>query len=211
MRVRIVGLRAAPLLTVALAVVTAVTACSYSVVVQSPTPAPVGPGIATEVPLEPTPWPNGTIGAYGLRIDPGLLSNIPSIVGGNPLVEDVAVESAALDDSHYATAFSAYYVAHIGSITDINYVEVGIGALKDEAQSQDFYTAWRDDWFKAACSQAGGIGSTGKDSINDLPFDVATCTGGVNAYTLSVNNGILLSIIDLGPRRLGRELIQGIN
>ena len=63
--------------------------CSYNVVAQTPTPEPTGtgvrPGIATQVPIEATPWPNGTVGADGLRIDPSLMSNIPSIVGGNPL------------------------------------------------------------------------------------------------------------------------------
>ena len=198
-----------------LAVVAAVVAgCNYSVVVQSPTPVPTGtdtrPGLASQVPLEPTPWPNGTTGAYGLRIDPSLMSNIPAVVGGNPLVEDVLVESSALDDSHYAAAFSSFYVAHIGMITDANFVQVGIAALKSDAQRQDFYTTWRDDWFKASCSQADGIASTTVERINDWPVDVATCNGGVDAYTLSLDNGVILSIVDLGPRRLGRQLIQGI-
>ena len=110
MRLRIVGLPGALLARLvrprtgptaatlaALAVVTAVSlsGCSYNVVAQTPTPEPTGtgvrPGIATQVPIEATPWPNGTIGADGLRIDPSLMSNIPSIVGGTPLVEYVEV------------------------------------------------------------------------------------------------------------------------
>jgi hypothetical protein len=215
MRVRIVGLRAAFLLAVAALTVLAAAAsgCTYSVVVQSATPSADRPGLATgtEVPIEPTGWPGGTTGAYGLRIDPSLMSNIPSIVGGNPLIEDVLVESAALDDSQYASSFSSFYVAHIGTITDLNFVQVSIAALEPDAQSEDFYTAWRDDWFKATCSQADGIGSTGVQSINDWQVDVATCTGGVDAYVLSLDNGLLVSIVDLGPRRLGKQLIQGIN
>ena len=76
---------------------------------------------------------------------------------------------------------------------------------------QDFYTSWRDDWFNATCSQADGIGSTSLQTINDWQVDVATCNGGVDAYTLSLDNGILVSIADFGPRRLGKELIEGIN
>ena len=229
MRLRIVGLPGALLARLvrprtgptaatlaALAVVTAVSlsGCSYNVVAQTPTPEPTGtgvrPGIATQVPIEATPWPNGTIGADGLRIDPSLMSNIPSIVGGNPLVEYVEVESAALDDSHYADAFSSYYAAHLGDITDLNWVEVTLGALKPDAQSQDFYTSWRDDWFNAACSQADGIGSTSLQQINDWQVDVATCKGGVMAYTLRLDAATLVSIMDLGPRRLGRQLISAI-
>ena len=214
MRVRIGRSMAATL--AALAVVIAfVSGCSYTVIAQTPTPEPVPtgvrPGVATQVPIEATPWPNGTVGADGLRIDPSLMSNIPSIVGGNPLVEDVEVESGALDDSHYADAFSSYYAAHLGDITDLNWVQVNLGALKPDAQSEDFYTSWRDDWFNATCSQADGIGSTSVQTINDWQVDVATCNGGVDAYTLSLDDGILVSIADFGPRRLGKELIQGIN
>jgi hypothetical protein len=226
MRVRIAGPLAGPLAATlagplapalaALAVAAAVVSgCTYNVIAQTPTPEPtptgVRPGIATQVPIGATPWPNGTTGAYGLRIDPSLLSNIPSIVGGNPLVEDAAVESAALDDSHYADAFTSFYAANLGDVTDLNWVQVNIGALQADAQSQGFYTSWRDDWFNATCSQADGIGSTSLQTINGWQVDVATCKGGVDAYTLSLDNGILLSIADFGPRRLGQELIEGIN
>ena len=209
------GLLAARLLAAALAVAAATSGCSYNVVAQTPTPLPIGtgtrPGLATQVPLEATPWPNGTTGAYGLRIDPSLMSNIPSIVGGNPLIENVAIESAALDDSQYAASFSAFYVARIGRITDLNWVQVSLASLKEDSQTQGFYLAWRDDWFKAVCSQADGVGTTDTQSINDWPVDVALCKGGVDAYTLNLDNGIMVSIADFGPRRLGKQLIQGIN
>jgi hypothetical protein len=189
-----------------LAATGAVAACSYNVVATSPTPGDrtIAP------PLTPTAWANGTTGAYGLRIDPNLLSNIPAVVGGNPLVETPDAEMAALNDPNYATAFSGYYVASIGTLSSLNWIEVSVGALKDDAQSQGFYTSWRDGWFKNACSQADGVASTGQESINDWQVDVATCNGGVDAYTLSLDNGVLVSIMDLGPRRLGRELIQAI-
>ena len=216
-RPRVAGLAARPLAALAAlaaALVLAAAGCSYSVVVGTPTPVPTAtgdrPALASQVPIEPTPWPNGTVGANGLHIDPSLLSNIPSVVGGNPLVEDVYVESAALDAAQYAASFSAFYAAHIGQLTDLNFVQVTVAALQPDAQTQDFYTSWRDDWFQAACSQAGGVGSTAQERINDWPVDIATCTGGVDAYTLNLENGILVSIVDLGPRRLGRQLIQGI-
>lgn len=202
----------AKLLAVALiSVAVAVSGCNYNVVVGSPTSGSQGPGLMTEVPIGATPWPNGTTGAYGLRIDPSLMSSIPSIVGGNPLVEAAQVEVGALDDPQYAKAFAAFYVAGIGAITDLNWVQVSIAALKVDAQTEDFYTAWRDDWFKASCSQADGIGSTSVTTINDWKVDMATCNGGVDAYALSLDNGILISIVDFGPRRLGHQLIAGIN
>jgi hypothetical protein len=214
MRLRIAGPLIATLAALGLAAAV-VSGCSYNVVAQTPTPEPpatgVRPQVAVQVPIGATPWPNGTTGADGLRIDPSLLRSIPSVVGGNPLVEDVAVESAALGDSHYADAFTSFYAANLGDVTDLNWVQVNIGALQADAQSEDFYTSWRDDWFNATCSQADGIGSTSVQTINDWQVDVATCSGGVDAYTLSLDNGILISIADFGPRRLGKELIEGIN
>jgi hypothetical protein len=202
MRVRIGGLLAAAIL---LAIAVVAVGCSHTVVVTSPTP------LATSVPILPTAWPNGTVGTFGLRIDPSLLSNIPSSVGGNPLLEDVGVELLALADPSYASPFDGYIVAHIDSVSDPNWLEVSVASLRDGAQTEEFYAAWRDSWFKTACSQADGIASTEVQSINDWPVDVATCTGGVMAYTLRLDNGILVSIMDLGPRRLGRQLIEGIN
>jgi hypothetical protein len=204
---RVAALRRVALLLAA--AVAAVAGCNSSAS-QGPTISP-GPVTETVVPIGATPWPNGTTGAYGLRIDPSLSSNLPSSVGGNPLQEDALIEAAALDDSHYAAAFTSYYVAGVGEITDLNWVEASLGLLKDGAQTEDFYKSWRDDWFQATCSQAGGIGSTSVQSINDWQVDVATCKGGVDAYVLSLDNGVLLSIADLGPRRLGKQLIQGIN
>ena len=202
MRLRIGGLLAAVVL---LATSVVAAGCYYTVVVTSPTP------LVTSVPIEPTGWPNGTIGTFGLRIDPSLLRNIPSSVGGNPLLEDVEFELLTLDDPHYASPFDGYYIAHLNSISDPNWLEVSIASPREGAQTDDFYASWRDSWFKTACSQADGIDTTTLESINDWQVDVATCNGGVMAYTLRLDNGILVSIMDLGPRRLGRQLIKGIN
>jgi hypothetical protein len=202
MRVRFAGLGAVLVLGI-----TGVAACSTGYV----TPPPPTQRPETEVPILATPWANGTIGKYGLHINPGLIANIPAVVGGNPLVEDTSLEIAAMDDAQYADAFSGYYVAHLNQVTDLNWLEVSVGERKADALDQDFYTSWRDSWFKTACSQADGIKSSGTEQINDWTVDVATCTGGVNAYTLALDNGDLVSIMDLGPRRLGRQLIAGIN
>jgi len=204
--------RIAAAILVILAASVVVAGCNNSVVV-TPPPGSVdtGTGLTTEVPIGATPWPNGTTGAYGLRIDPSLSNNLPAYVGGNPLVEDAGTEVLALGDRRYAEVFEAYYVAQVGSITDLNWVQVTVARLKGAAIGPDFYASWREDWFDSACSQAGGIGSTSKETINDWQVDLATCTGGVRAYTLSLSDGILVSIVDLGPRRLGRQLIEAIN
>jgi hypothetical protein len=188
----------------ALLIAAAAAGCGSAAITPSPTPMP------TAYSLLPTPWPNGTVGQYGLHIDPALIARIPAVVGGNPLVEDAAMEIAAMDDKSFADAFSGYFVAHLGDITDLNWLQVSVGTLNADAQGSDFYTSWRDGWFGTACSQAGGTSSTTQEWIGDWQVDEATCAGGVMAYTLTLDDKTLVSIMDLGPRRLGRQLITAI-
>jgi hypothetical protein len=191
-------------IALAAAAVVALAGCSYTVVVTPASPT------THDYPIEPTPWPNGTIGASGLRISPSLLSYIPISVGGSTLIEDVTQEIQALDDPAYAAAFTSYYAARINDITAPNWLLVTLQERKPDAQNEEFYAQWRDDWFKVSCSQAEGLGSASTETINDLTVDIGSCNGGVVSYVLALDNGVLVSMMDLGPRRLGRQLVQGI-
>ena len=182
--------------------------CSYTVVVTKPGPS-FDPN-ATDRPIGATPWPNGTTGANGLRIDPSLSGHLPSYVGGNPLVEDAGSELIDVANNSYAQGFDSMYVAQVGDITSLNWVQATLASVKGGVIDPGFYTSWRDHWFKIACSQAGGVSATATAAIQDWDTDTATCSGGVRAYTVNLGDGLLLSIIDLGPRNLGRELIQAL-
>jgi hypothetical protein len=191
-------------LVAAIALAAALAGCTYTVVV---TPTPLG---SFDRPIAPTPWPNGTVGACGLRISPSLLYGLPTTVGGSPLVEDTLLEVQAMDDSAFCSAFTAYYATQIGDLTDANWLVATFEQPKEDAQNQDFYDQWRDSWFKTACSQADGLDTTASETINDWRVDVGHCKGGVDAYVVALDSGLLISAMDLGPRRLGRELIQAI-
>jgi hypothetical protein len=80
-----------PRFAAVLVLVLAAAGCTYTVVV---TPTPAG---SFNRPIVPTPWPNGTVGACGLRISPSLLYGLPTTVGGSPLVEDTLLEVQAQD------------------------------------------------------------------------------------------------------------------
>lgn len=196
MRARLVALAAA--LAVALA------GCSYTVIVTPASPT------SYNRPILPTPWANGTTGASGLRISPSLLFGMPTTVGGSPLIEDVLQELQALDDPTYGSAFESYYAARIGDITDPNWLLVTFEELKPGAQNEEFYASWRDGWFATACSQADGLGSTSVETIDGWSVDLGTCKGGVLVYVLAVDNGVLISMMDFGPRRLGRQFVEAI-
>jgi len=184
------------------AVAVAASGCGTSV-------ATTTPG-ATTVRIGVTPWPNGTVGRYGLRIDPTLLSKLPAQVGGNPIVESADAEAQDLDNPDLPASFDGIAEGGLGDITDANWLRVSIGRLRPEAQTDDFYANWTDQYDQGVCSQADGVASVQQQTIADRSVEVATCKGGVIAYTVRIADDILVSAQDLGPRRLGRQLIEAL-
>ncbi len=191
-------------LALAMALVVIAAACF------SCSPGPTSPPLETEVPIGATPWPNGTVGQYGLRIDPSLLAQLPGDVGAYPLAEDAETEMEALDDADLAKTFDSYAAASIGEISDDNWLRVVIGHLKPASQTADFYTAWVEQYASGACSQADGVSTSGQQTINDWIVDTATCAGGPVVYTLALGNGTILSMFGFGAKDLGRVLIDAL-
>jgi hypothetical protein len=172
--------------------------------------APPPPATATPYSLTATPWPNGTVGQYGLRIDPKLLALLPKYVSGIPLTESPDSESQAMTDPNLPKSFDGYAAAGVGEITDTDWLVVTIGHLTAAGQGPDWYPSWRDDYAAGACSQAEGIANTSNVPIADWNVDVTTCNGGVIVYSMELDAEHVLSMYDLGPRRLGRQLIENL-
>lgn len=167
----------------------------------------------TAVPIGPTVWPAGTVGQYGLQIDPSLLGKLPATVGGLALVEDPGSESGALNNADLAKNLDGYAAASVGVIGDPDWLYVVVVRPKPaNLNNADFYTAWVEQYATGACSQANGVApNSGQQDINDWTVDVATCNGGPVVYTLVFGDGsLLLSMYGLGPRDLGRELINSL-
>jgi hypothetical protein len=196
-----IGRRVTVALTVLLVAAAAVTAC---VPAESPSPA------YTSVPIAATAWPGGTTGQYGLHIDPSLLAKLPHNVGAYVLNEDAATESEAMDNQDLAKNFDAYAAASIGEFADTNWLTLSIGHVKPEIQSPDFYSDWVIQYATGACSQANGVAATGQEDIGDWHVDRATCGGGLTVYSLSLGNGLILSLFGSGPADLSRKLIESI-
>jgi hypothetical protein len=154
-----------------------------------------------------TPWPAGTIGQYGLHVDPSLLGRLPSTVESLHLVEDATSEEQDMNNADLAKYYDSYAAAAIGIVGDANWLSVAIGVLKAEGQNADFYSSWVSEYATGACSQADGVVSTVEETIGDWNVDVATCAGGPVVYTLMLDGDTLLSMWGMGPRDLGRKLI----
>ena len=165
----------------------------------------------TQIPFGPSAWPSGTTGQYGLHIDPSLLGRLPRSVGAFPLVENTDSEMAALDDQDLSRTLDRYAAASIGELGDDNWLQLVIGHERPESQTPDVYTAWVDQYATGACSQADGVSGSTQPTINSWVVDVSTCAGGPIVYTLILGDGLLLSMYDLGPKDLGRMLINQLN
>jgi hypothetical protein len=173
-------------------------------------PATPPPPRYTAVAIGATAWPSGTVGHYGLRIDPSLLGRLPASVWALPLKEDAASESGALDNADLANSFDGYAAASIGFVTDPDFLYLVIGRRKPDKLDADFYTAWVEQYATGACSQANGVASSDQQTINEKTVDVSTCNGGPVVYTVSLEDGLLLSMWGMGPRDLGRKLIEAL-
>lgn len=180
----------------------ALAGCAGSVA--SPTPT------YTAVPIGPTAWPSGTTGQFGLRIDPSLLGKLPAHAGSLPVEEDAGSESESLKDADLANTLDRYVAASAGEIGDPDWLKISIGHFKVDSQNTDIYSAWVDQYATGACSQAGGVSGSGQETIGNFLVDTATCAGGVNVFTISLGDGIVVSMYEFGPKHLGRKLIESI-
>ena len=179
----------------------AVAACSPA---ESPTP------FATEFPIGPTPYPSGTIGQYGLHIDPSLLGKLPRSVDAYVLQEDALDENQAMDNKDLANSFDGYAAASIGQPGDTNWLTLVIGHVKSSVTFADFYPDWVSQYDTGACSQADAVASTGQSTIGGWIVDTATCGGGLDVYSLSLGDGLVLSMFGGGSAQLGTKLIESI-
>jgi hypothetical protein len=194
--------RAATALAILLVAVTlAIAACSPS---ESPSPD------YTAFPLGPTAWASGTTGQYGLHIDPSLLGKLPRTVAAKALVEDADIEAAALGNADLAKTFDNYAAASVGQVGDTDWFSLVIGHLRDQSTESDILPAWAEQYATGSCSQADGVASTSQQQIGDWLVDESICGGGPIVYTLSLGNGLILSVLEDGPGHWGRQLIQAI-
>ena len=163
----------------------------------------------TSVPIGATPWANGTVGQYGLRIDPSLLKRLPIAVGGIAMAEDADSEQALMDDATL-TDIDRMAGAKYGTLgNDTDFVQVWVIHFKADKQNGDAYGQWVDTYAAGACSQANGIADVSQETINNWLVDVTVCNGGpITAYSLAIGDGVTVSMFGMGPKDLGKLLIS---
>jgi hypothetical protein len=164
----------------------------------------------TAVPIGPTAWPSGTTGHYGLRIDPSLLGKLPAHAGALPVKEDPGSEAIVLDDADAAKTIDRYVAASAGGLADPDWLNIAVVHFKTESQNEDVYSNWVEQYAAGACSQASGVSGTDQQDIGDFRVDISTCAGGITVYTFQRGDSVVVSMYELGPKHIGRALIESI-
>ena len=195
-------------LTLALAALLAFGAAVGAGGCSSDTATPTTP--YTAVPIGPTGWPNGTVGQYGLHIDPSLLARLPQFVGAEPVTEDPLAEQLAMDQADMQKTFDAYAAAKVGDLGNTDWLKIVMGRFVAGSSTPDMLQSWQASYAQIGCSQADGVASNSQQTIKDWLVDVSVCSGGPTVYTLSLGSGVVVSILGFGPKDLGRRLIEAL-
>ena len=211
--------------TTAVAAAVAAVLATLALVVAACGPAPVGtttPPVASPV-ATPSPTPGSTPDrtdapgssatpespGSGVTEDASLLAVIPADVDGVAVQQEtLAFADAASDPSFVANVeAAAFFVA-----VDASDLASGVVArLRPGVFSDGFFRDWRDSYNEGACAQAGGVAGNAEAELGGRTAYITSCAGGLLAYHAYVDErGVIVSLISVGERRLGEQLVDGI-
>lgn len=156
----------------------------------TPEPAPASPGSA-------------------VTEDPSLLEVLPPEVAGIAVEhETLAFADAATDPAFAANVEAgAFFVA-----VDAADLASGVVArLRAGVFSDGFFRDWRDSYNEGACGQAGGVAGNAEAELGGRVTHISTCAGGLTVYHAYLDEpGLLVSLISVGERRLGEQLMRDL-
>lgn len=187
---------------------TATPPASVPVASAQVTPAPT-PG-STFGRTEP-PGSSGTPGSPGSGVveDLSLLSLVPADVAGVPVRPETLAYAEAASDPAFAAnvAAAAFFVA-----VDASDLASGVVAqLRPGVFSDAFFRDWRDSYNEGACGQAGGVAGNAEAELGGRTAYITSCAGGLLAYHAYLEDrGVIVSLISVGERRFGEQLMKGI-
>jgi hypothetical protein len=148
--------------------------------------------------------------AITVTIDPGLAHLLPSTVLGVPVVEATTTEDAARSSARFADAASGFAAVEAIKSGDSDLAIVSIVRLRPDASPSTFYGEWRPSYDDAACKPAGGVSTRETQQIGGRSVDVTHCVQGATLYHVWLGGeNVLVSVLDVGPSRLGRAIVEG--
>jgi hypothetical protein len=213
--------RANPALTlgvfvvIGIAIGTAIAVAQPSPLAPSPTRAPPS-GIAGSLPPPVTGVPSSSLreqpsASGSVPIDPSLLAQLPSTVGGLALVEDVETESHDAADPSHLVDLAGLAVAIAADPSTANLAVASVVRLKPGVYSDAYFRSWRESFDSGACSQAGGVAGSAEAVIAGHRTYIGHCAGGLLTYHVYLPaTASIVSIWSIGERRAGELIVQGL-
>jgi hypothetical protein len=208
-------------------VVIGVLVGSILAVMQLPRPSPTPLGKATVDAGSPSPPATGTPGSTispasstsstapsasaSIPIDPSLLGVLPAEVGGLPLTEDPATEATDAADPAHTVDLAALARGIVADPASGNLSVASVVRLKQGVYTDAYYRSWRDTFDEGVCSRAGGVAGSAESTIAGRTVFIGHCNQGVLTYHVYLaERGLIASIMSLGDKRLGEQLVRGI-
>jgi hypothetical protein len=179
------------------------------------TPTPMATAVMTPD-VVATPAPASTASPAATRPpvgavmqDPTLLEVLPESIDGVP----IALEAQAFTDAAADPAFAgSIEAAAFAVLVDGGDLASGVVARPVPGHfSEAFFRDWRDTYNEGACAQAGGVAANAEAELGGRTVYIATCAGGLRTYHAYLEEpGLVVSLLSLGERRFGEQLMAGI-
>jgi hypothetical protein len=195
---------------VALAVTLLVATCQPSSASPGSTPitAPASP-----VGAPGSPGGSGSPGPSGaLVVDASLLDVLPETVDGIAVLPAAETAARLLDDADLGRSASAVAVGLAIDVDDptgefavATVVRTRPGVMDDAYDEQ-----WRADYDAAACEPAGGVDTHDRTTLGGHAVETTACVDGARTYHARLADDVLVSITEVGQRRLGERMMAGL-
>jgi len=179
-------------------------------------PAPTPTSVATAAPAATSSASPDASASAGLDlvVDSGLLEVLPPTVGTVAMEGDPTTAASLVANPDLATSASAVAIARYvgpGDSSGDDLAVVSLVRLRPGIFSEPFFDTWRSDYDGSACEVAGGVvGSETVVTIGAATVHVGACVGGATTYHLHRDDDVLVSIIAIGPGKLGEDVIAGL-
>jgi hypothetical protein len=184
-------------------------------------PPPASPIGTSSPPVSGSPSsspsaPATSAGASGLKVavEPGLLVFIPGQVDGLTVTYDAESSARVAADPTLAAQIFALAIAIAvapGASGSTDLAVVSVAKVRDPSVGEEWFRQWRDSYDKSACESAGGVSGHAQATIAGRLVFIGSCAGGAFTYHVRLSNGsVVISILSVGPRRLGEKVMEGI-
>jgi hypothetical protein len=184
----------------------------------SPPASPVGtssPALSAP-PSSASSAPAASAVGSGLKVavEPGLLVFVPGQVDGLTVTYDAESSARVAADPTLAGQILALAIAIAvapGASGSTDLAVVSVAKVRDPSLGEEWFRQWRDSYDESACESAGGVSGHAQATIGGRLVFIGSCAGGAFTYHVRLSNGsVVVSILSVGPRRLGEKVMAGI-